>query len=65
MRTLPKQLNDGEFDYVLVRPSREISDGRQDVAIYKRMGDDVTEFTPSLDYVTGIVNTPVMLRIGR
>ena len=66
MRTLPTALNDGSFDYVMVREAQQLEDGRENVALYDSvpMNDDY-QFTPCLDYVLGKVTVPTMIPIKR
>ena len=65
-RKLPKKLNDGQYDYVLVQPERELPDGRAFVALYERQPRDPDrQYTPDLAYCQGQTDTPVMHGIAR
>ena len=65
-RKLPKKLNDGQYDYVLVQPERELPDGRTFVALYERQPrDPERQYTPDLAYCQGQTETPVMHGIAR
>lgn len=66
MRDCPETLNDGEFTYQLVRPVKDYPDGRQDQALYERVPKhpDLL-YTPSLPWLTGQVEKPVLLATSR
>ena len=48
---LPETLNDGTFDYNLVRQEKDLPGGLQDVALYERVPQDPDrQFTPDLQW---------------
>lgn len=58
----PTTLNDGEFDYTLVRPSRQYDNGVADVAVYDRVPPTPgIQYTPDLAFTLGQTSTPSMI----
>ena len=51
MKSLPTTLNDGTFDYVLVRQAEQLEDGRENVALYDSvpMNDEYQGKRPNHD----------------
>ncbi len=66
-RTLNKTLTDaGGKVYNLVRPGKDLGDGREDLPLYDSVPPDPTyQFTPDLGYCMGQTETPMMQKIQR
>lgn len=64
--TLPQRLNDGTFDYVMVRPEKQLEGPLSEVALYERIPQDPDkQFTPDLSFCEGITTTPIMQSLAR
>lgn len=58
----PSTLNDGTYDYRLVRPSRELENGLADIAVYDRIPPTRgTQYTPDLAFIRGLTQVPAMI----
>lgn len=65
--TLPKTVNDGTYDYNMVRPEQDVPDGQPgDAALYERVPPDPDyQFTPDLPFRMGKASVPFMMPIER
>jgi len=62
--TFPQALNDGTYNYTLVRDERDLGNGLADVAVYDRVPPTDTQYTPDLAWKLGQTQTPIMMPLG-
>jgi hypothetical protein len=67
---LPQRLNDGRFEYQLVRQQEDLENGLSNVALYESIPrDERYQFTPDLAFILafekGQTRVPIMQKLER
>jgi hypothetical protein len=63
---LPQRLNDGRFEYQLVRQQEDLENGLSNVALYESIPrDERYQFTPDLAFIKGQTTVPIMQKLER